>query len=116
MQHISVAVKSARFGVGQIAGHLLHPLLCRVLPASVTRRVCSWITDIVRRRTAPGEHLSSQEIRACQDRQMRRDKILPGCVLTPLRSRSDSMTAQHVPDVWSRTLWPRLASAPAIRS
>ena len=39
----NVDVKSARCGVGQIAGDLLHPLLCRcwVNPASVTRRVAS---------------------------------------------------------------------------
>ena len=47
MQYISLDMKSARFGVGQIAGDLLDPLLFRswVNPASVTRRVSSWITN-----------------------------------------------------------------------
>lgn len=102
MQHIWLALKSASFGVAQVAGSVLNPLLCWVSGEAGQRYVsCLQMDhkqDIVRRRTAPGEHFGSKEIPACQNRHVRRDEILPCGSLTPLRSGRDPMTAQYITD------------------
>jgi hypothetical protein len=64
------ALKSASFGVGQIASDLLHPLLCRVAAhagqCDAPGLQLHHEQDIVRRGSAPCEHLSGEEIHACQ--------------------------------------------------
>ena len=90
---------------------------CRVSPATVTRRVSSWIEQhVVCRQTPPRQHLDREEIDCGENGHMCCDEVFPQVRLASLGSRRNLVPSQHFPTVWSDFDVPELDSAPAMRS
>ena len=73
----------------------MHPLL-RGVPGDASQRhpSCFQLDDkqnIVRGQTSPGKYLGGEEVRACQNRHVGSDEVLPGSRLAAFRSRRDPM-------------------------
>jgi len=88
--------------VGLVTGHLLHPSFIRMPRDTRQAHTAALEMDeeqhIIGHQTPLREHFDREEIDAGQNRHMRADELLPGCVLAPFGCRRYAMPPQDVAD------------------
>ena len=102
MQNISLAAKSPAFQIGEVASHLLHPLLRRMASHARQRHSpglqLNDEQDIVCHQTMPCQHLGSEEVHPSQHCHMCGDEVFPSGGLAALGRGRNPMPAEHIPD------------------
>src|SRR6187402_3629089 len=86
--------------INGVASHLLHPTL-GWMPGNAGQAYPPGLKmkekqDVVRGQASPGEQFDREEVDSSKNRHMRRDEVLPVCVLAALRCGGYAVTAKDV--------------------
>src|ERR671911_1756043 len=94
--------QTSGFLVDRIASHLRHPLFGR-MPCDACQTHTSGLEmqeeqNVIGNQVAPSQHLYREEVGASQNVHVPADELFPSSLLTPFRSRRNSIAAQDVAD------------------